>query len=139
LAGARPADVEIFMQAAATQRQLGNVRSYLVHSRDVVVFAFLDKQAELREFNRIFRNDPDLLNKVNVDKLPTSFRVQIRKTSRIRALVSRTMRLAGVDMVENLLRFTASVVAGSGDRARLRSYHWWQRDQSALQSRFYGC
>src|SRR6476646_489550 len=79
---------EIFMKVGATNPQIDEVRSSLKADPQVSSFRFLDKQAAYKEFQNIFKNDPNLVQNVTADSLPTSFRVVPKKaefTSAIRA------------------------------------------------------
>ena len=62
-------EAEIFMNVDATKEQIADVRTALDGDADVKSFKFLDKEAALTEFKRIFRKDPDLVKNVDADAL----------------------------------------------------------------------
>ncbi len=67
--------LEIFMGVHAGQNQIDAVRDDLSKSKDVKTFKFLTKNDALKEFKKIFANQPSLVENVKADVLPTSFRV----------------------------------------------------------------
>jgi cell division transport system permease protein len=68
-------ELEVFMQVDATQGQIDDVRTQLDDSPDVERYRFLTKQDAYEEFQRIFKDQPALVNNVEPDTLPTSYRV----------------------------------------------------------------
>ena len=67
--------LEIFMNVNATDQQIDSVKSALDDDPNVARYRYLDKDAAYREFQRIFRSKPDLLNSITAADLPVSFRV----------------------------------------------------------------
>src|SRR5436190_11249287 len=55
---------EIFMSVNATPPQIAGVRQELDKDPQIRSYRYLDKQAALREFKSIFRNDPDLVKNI---------------------------------------------------------------------------
>src|SRR5689334_8027453 len=62
--------LEVFMRVHATSGQVADVRRTIVRDAAVRQFAYLDRQAALEEFKRIFRKEPDLLARATADSLP---------------------------------------------------------------------
>jgi cell division transport system permease protein len=91
--------LEIFMNVDATEQQIGDVRTALADDPDVKSFRFLDKQAAFAEFRRIFSDQPDLVNNITADALPTSFRVAPRKAELTDTVQARFQTVAGVEDV----------------------------------------
>ncbi len=90
---------EIFMNVDATNPQIAEVRSALKSDPQIKSWRFLDKQAALREFKSIFRNNPDLVKNITADALPTSFRVVPTKAEFTPAIKSRYRTHEGVQSV----------------------------------------
>jgi len=90
---------EIFMTVHATKPQIDEVNAALKSDPQVASYRFLDKDAALREFKSIFRNDPDLVKNITADALPTSFRVVPKKAEYTSAIKSRYSTHEGVDSV----------------------------------------
>jgi cell division transport system permease protein len=90
---------EIFMKVGATNPQIDEVRSSLKADPQVSSFRFLDKQAAYKEFQNIFKNDPNLVQNVTADSLPTSFRVVPKKAEFTSAIRARYKTHEGVDQV----------------------------------------
>jgi cell division transport system permease protein len=90
---------EIFMNVDATQQQITDVRTKLGSDAEIKSFKFFDKKAALKEFKRIFRNDPDLVKNITADALPTSFRI-VPKRAELTDDVQRRYQVdPGVDQV----------------------------------------
>ena len=69
--------LEAFMAVRATPTQIAAVRDALGQNPAVHDVQYLDKQAALREFARIFKNDPKLVHSVKASDLPVSFRFDV--------------------------------------------------------------
>jgi len=67
--------LEIFMNVDASQQQIDAVHTALDKDPNVKHAQYLDKDAAYKEFQRIFRSKPDLLNSITAADLPVSFRV----------------------------------------------------------------
>jgi cell division transport system permease protein len=91
--------LEIFMKVEATDQQIADVQTALSKSSDVKSFKYLDKNAALAEFKRLFRKDPDLVKNITASALPTSFRVVPAKAELTNTVKRRFEPLAGVDDV----------------------------------------
>ncbi len=107
--------LEIFMRVEATDQQIEEVRDSLDSDRNVRRYTFLSKQDAYDEFQRIFRDDPDLVNSITAEDLPPSFRV-----APIRAELTPTVKaefdtMQGVDEVS----LPAEALAGILDATNL--------------------
>jgi cell division protein FtsX len=87
----------MFVDATATE--VDDVRATILARRDVVRFAHFDKEDALREFARIFSDDPDLVETVTADELPESFRIVTTKQARFQGMKRDFERLVGVEKV----------------------------------------
>jgi len=76
------ADVEmsVFMNPSATQEQIDSVSSSLEENPQVDTVEFLDEAATFEEFQRLFKDQPDLLSALKPEDLPQSFRVKPTNT-----------------------------------------------------------
>jgi cell division transport system permease protein len=74
-------ELEIFMQVKASDRQIGDVRAALDADKkggtkaEVKSYRFFTKDDALREFRKLFQDEPVLVENTTADALPTSFRV----------------------------------------------------------------
>ena len=89
--------LEVFMNVDATKQQIADVRSSLEQDALVKRFHFLNKQAALKEFKRIFRKDPDLAKNITADALPTSFRIVPRRAEVTNQIERKYETFSGVD------------------------------------------
>jgi FtsX extracellular domain len=99
------ADITVFMQTAqsypeqqgASEAQINAVRRLIRRSGDVRSFAFVDRAAAYREFQKTFRDQPDLVNSVDRSSLPVSFRVVLRRCDAQADLIALLGQQPGVD------------------------------------------
>ena len=70
-------DIEfiVFMRPDVTEEQRASLRRDLEASPDVKRIEYIDQDQTYADFQRIFKNEPQLLNTVEPEALPTSFRV----------------------------------------------------------------
>jgi hypothetical protein len=89
-------DVEIFMRVNACNGQIDAVRRALERDRDIVAFQFLSKNDALREFRRLFADEPSLIENTTAASLPASFRLRVRDGVLPSKIAGRYAQLAGV-------------------------------------------
>jgi hypothetical protein len=94
-----PTESEIFMQVDATPEQVALVRQRVAHDTDIARFTYLDKQAALAEFRRIFKDQPALIAATTADALSESFRITPKDGVDADLLVQHYSYLPGVDEV----------------------------------------
>lgn len=111
--------LEAFMIVRATDQQIDDVEAALEEDPDVKSFRYLDKQAAFEEFKRIFRDQPDLVENINPQSLPPSFRIIPERAELTPAIQRRFEVMSGVDEVvtpekalEGLLDVTNKVQLG---------------------------
>lgn len=111
--------LEAFMNVRATDQQIDDVQAALESDPDVKSFRFLDKDAAFEEFKRIFQDQPDLIENINPQSLPTSFRIVPDQAELVPAIQRRFEVLSGVDEVvtpeealDGLLDVTSKVQIG---------------------------
>jgi cell division transport system permease protein len=74
-------ELEIFMQVKASQSQIDDVEAALIEDSkggvraEVKSYRFFTKQDALREFKKLFADEPVLVENTTASALPTSFRV----------------------------------------------------------------
>jgi cell division transport system permease protein len=74
-------ELEIFMQVKASDRQIAEVRAALDADKkggtkaEVKSYRFFTKEDALKEFKKLFADEPVLVENTTADALPTSFRV----------------------------------------------------------------
>ncbi len=105
--------LEIFMNVEATQGQIDAVQKALDNDSNVRSYKFLTKQDAYEEFKRLFRDNPDLVQTVQPDRLPPSFRVAPTRAELTR-LVSDTYRTSpGVDEVQTADKAVKNLLNGT--------------------------
>jgi cell division protein FtsX len=87
-------DAEVFLKARATPAQVAAVRRAVLRSKVVDRYAFLSRDDAVREFRRIYRDEPDVVATARREDLPPSFRVILRDG---RGVESLRRSLRGVD------------------------------------------
>jgi cell division protein FtsX len=93
-------DVEIFMRVKATPAQIAVVRKVVQRSSSVRTYAFLTHSDALREFRRIYRDQPDVLARATEANLPTSFRVMLVEGKKPSLLKRALAGTAGIDEIK---------------------------------------
>jgi cell division transport system permease protein len=93
---------EVFMDVEASQQQIGDVRSELddlKRAGDLKSYRFLSKDDAYREFRKIFRDQPALIENTRAEDLPTSFRVAPTQAEQSERLAQRFESVSGVQSV----------------------------------------
>ncbi|MDQ1511394.1 MAG: cell division transport system permease protein [Actinomycetota bacterium] len=89
-------DVEIFMRVNACVAEIDAVRIAVERDPDVESFRFFSKEDALKEFKRLFKDQPSLIENTTASSLPTSFRLRVRDGVLPWAIANRYEHLAGV-------------------------------------------
>ncbi len=92
--------LEAFMTVNASKQQIDDVEQAIKDDPQIKDFRYLDKEAALEEFKRIFRKEPDLVKNVDAESLPTSFRIVPTEAEFTNKVKSRLEPIAGVDEVK---------------------------------------
>ena len=93
-------ELEIFMNVDATDGQVQAVQRQLANDPDVRSYRYLTKEDALKEFRRLFRDQPDLVNSVDAASLPSSFRVAPVRAELTQVVADRFESQPGVDEVK---------------------------------------
>src|SRR2546423_9230559 len=103
----------IFMKADAAPEEIDAVDRELRAMPEVKKVRFVTKQGAYDEFRKMFSNSPDMLETLNADQMPPSFRVVPRQAQQIDVVGGRFKDRAGVrdvvyakDTVKALLSVT---------------------------------
>jgi cell division transport system permease protein len=103
----------IFMKADAAPAEIDAVDRELRAMPEVKKVRFVTKQGAYDEFRKMFSNSPDMLETLNVDQMPPSFRVVPRQAQQIDVIGNRFKDRPGVrdvvyakDTVKALLSVT---------------------------------
>jgi cell division transport system permease protein len=103
----------IFMKADAAPEEIDAVDRELRAMPEVKKVRFVTKQGAYDEFRKMFSNSPDMLETLNVDQMPPSFRVVPRQAQQIDVVGGRFKDRPGVrdvvyakDTVKALLSVT---------------------------------
>lgn len=88
----------VFMQAGATPEQLDSMRGTLEGSPEVDNVTFIDKAAAYQEFQQLFARNRDLIEAVDQEAMPPSFRVVPANSNAdvVKALGDEFAKKAGV-------------------------------------------
>jgi cell division transport system permease protein len=103
----------IFMKSDAAPEEIDAVDRELRAMPEVKQVRFVTKQGAYSEFRKMFSNSPDMLETLNVDQMPPSFRVVPRQAQQIDVIGNRFKDRPGVrdvvyakDTVKALLSVT---------------------------------
>lgn len=69
-------DFIVYMNPGASKEQIDTIRSELEASPQVDSIKFVDTEATFKEFQELFKDDPQITENVNPEDLPQSFRVK---------------------------------------------------------------
>lgn len=94
-------ELEIFMKPDAPAAQVAAVRASLEEDKPALVkrYRFLDHQAAYKEFKKIFRDQPALIESTTPDVLPESFRVTPVTAEKTEVVADKYATAPGVDVV----------------------------------------
>src|SRR2546423_1629669 len=106
----------IFMKADAAPEEIDAVDRELRAMPEVKKVRFVTKQGAYDEFRKMFSNSPDMLETLNVDQMPPSFRVVPRQAQQIDVIGGRFKDRPAVRHVELFHEFAVSTneVVGTG-------------------------
>jgi cell division transport system permease protein len=99
--------LEIFMKVDATKQQIADVQDALGKDANVKTYRHLTKADAYKEFKRIFRRNPDLVNSITAADLPESYRVAPKKaelTDTVKATYRTSLGVDSVDTPGDALR-----------------------------------
>lgn len=91
--------IEVFLVVDATDVEIDAVRSKIDSIEGIRRVRYLDKEAALDEFRRIFEDSPDLVEGVDPETLPASFRITLEEAADAKRLKRLLERQPGVDDV----------------------------------------
>ncbi|MCU4185677.1 ABC transporter permease [Acidiferrimicrobium sp. IK] len=116
--------VAIFMQPSASSNQVGAVGHELSSMPGIRSYHFVDKPHAYAEFKQIFAGQPDLLQALDVNSMPTSYRVvpvraqdaaqlarQFQGQPGVRTVTYAQQEIAKLVKTSHQLRYGASVIA----------------------------
>ena len=92
-------ELEIFMQVKASQTQIDAVKTQLKSDRNVKSYHFLSKQDAKKEFDKLFADQPVLVENEPASGLPTSYRVVPIKPQLTSVIANEFQNVPGVDTV----------------------------------------
>jgi cell division transport system permease protein len=92
-------ELEIFMQVKASQAQIDTVNTQLKSDPNVKSYRFLTKQDAKKEFDKLFADQPVLVENEPASGLPTSFRVVPVKPQLTSVIANAFQNVPGVDAV----------------------------------------
>ena len=88
------------MKVNATDGQIASLNRALSQDKDVRGVHFLTKDDAYKEFKRLFRDQPDLVQSTDASALPASFRVAPEKAELTQTVAARYQSQPGVDEVK---------------------------------------
>lgn len=92
-------DMEIFLKNPVADADVTALRAKLADDPAVSHIQFLDHQAALEQFEKLFKDQPGLLQSTKADDLPMSFRVRIAQHASLDAEQAAYEQVPGVDSV----------------------------------------
>jgi cell division transport system permease protein len=90
-------EFEIYMKTDATKQQVDTLRDQLHSDRQIKSAKFISKEDAFDEFQRIFKDKPDLVSSVDPSALPASFRVAPTDVKQTTVLRDKYNSRPGVD------------------------------------------
>jgi cell division transport system permease protein len=90
-------EFEVYMKPDATTQQINTLRSQLDSDGQIKDAKYISKEAAYEEFQRIFRDKPDLVSSVDPNALPASFRVAPTDVKQTTVLRDKYNSRPGVD------------------------------------------
>ncbi|HUZ20574.1 MAG TPA: permease-like cell division protein FtsX [Acidimicrobiales bacterium] len=81
-------NVQIFMNANATNSQVANVRSMIKQTPQITAFTYLGHQASYAQAKKILAGDPAAIGVLTAQTTPTVFRVQLKDPAGAATVVS---------------------------------------------------
>jgi cell division protein FtsX len=115
-------DLEVFMKVDASDAEIATVRRGIVSSGTVRRFAYVDQEAALAEFRRIYGRDPDLVRNVTASALPTSFRLVLEPHASPDVIRSLVENQPGVEAVSNPIAKSIRAFDNFHDHANLQIF-----------------
>lgn len=91
--------INAFIKDDATEAQITAIRQDIQGYKEVKKIRYVSKKDAYKEFKRMFANRPDLVENVETDTLPASFRVSLVETRSLETVADRVQKLPGVDEV----------------------------------------
>jgi cell division transport system permease protein len=107
-------EAEIFMNVDATDSEIAAVQTELESDPQIESFEYFDKEAAYEEFRRLFRNDPDLVNSVDAEALPESFRIKPTEAELTEAVAAAYGTQPGVEEVATAQEETKRLLTITG-------------------------
>ncbi|MGQ0744595.1 MAG: cell division protein FtsX [Acidimicrobiales bacterium] len=114
-------ELSVFMKPDASAGEIAAVARILKdrETSSVKSSVYLEKEKAFEEFRTIFANEPDILNSLTLEEIPTSFRVVPLKAELTKIIGDSVQNSAGVfrvsyaqEEVEELVRFTNYIQVG---------------------------
>jgi cell division transport system permease protein len=90
-------EFEVYMKPDSTTQQINTLRSQLDNDRQIKDAKYISKEAAYEEFQRIFKDKPDLVSSVDPNALPASFRVAPTDVKQTTVLRDKYNSRPGVD------------------------------------------
>ncbi len=91
--------INAFIKDDATEAQTTAIRQDIQGYKEVKRIRYVSKKDAYKEFKRMFANRPDLVENVETDTLPASFRVSLVETKSLETVANRIQKLPGIDEV----------------------------------------
>jgi cell division transport system permease protein len=90
-----------FIRDDANTAQVTSLRETITGYKEVKAVRYVSKKDAYNEFRDMFSNNPDLLESVDTDTLPASFRVSLDDTNTLDSVQARIEKLAGIEEVNS--------------------------------------
>jgi cell division transport system permease protein len=90
-------EFEVYMKTDATEQQIDALRDQLDADRQIKSAKYISQEQAYAEFQRIFKDKPDLVSSVDPSALPASFRVAPKDVQRTTVLRDKYNSRPGVD------------------------------------------
>jgi cell division transport system permease protein len=111
-------EAEIFMttgdEEEATEAEIAAVDTALAEDPEIDDYEYFDKEAAYAEFQRLFQNDPALVESVDPQALPVSFRIKPVNPEDTEAIAGRYESFTGVSEVKTAEEETKRLLTITG-------------------------
>lgn len=103
--------MSVYMNPSAEDEQIASVRKALEESPQVESIVFLDQDETYKEFQRLFKDQPNVVEVIKPEELPQSFRIKPKSTDTdvVSAVGQEFEQLPGVLTVEYASKLAAEI------------------------------
>lgn len=91
--------INVFLLPDATDAQIASAQSTILEYKEVKDVKFVSKKDAYEEFQEMFQHEKELVENVDADTLPASFRISLHDPETLETVSERMEKIEGVDEV----------------------------------------